>query len=167
MLSNTIQIKSAMGTTYTDWKNATLRTLDEKTASFDESLHKKVETAYFKRLLEKMATHAASSEALDAFKAEMDAYVASIPNKVGFEDKETRRNFLKKKAKIKSAAITKHKLVNKGFYVSLWIPIGMALGMPWGVAFGNIALGLPIGLAFGLAIGAWLDGKAVKEGRVV
>ncbi|WP_298520905.1 hypothetical protein [uncultured Kordia sp.] len=156
-----------MGLTYTDWKNTTLHTLHEKTASFDESLHKKVETEYFKRLLEKMATHAASPEALEAFQTQIDEYVAAIPYKTGFEDKEIRRNFLKKKAKIKSAAITKHKLVNKGFYVSLWMPLGMALGMPWGVAFGNIAFGLPIGLALGLAIGSWLDSKAIKEGRVV
>ncbi|MGH1388161.1 hypothetical protein [Kordia sp.] len=156
-----------METTYTDWKRAAIHTLDEKTTSFDESLHKKVETDYFKRLLEKMATHAASPEALTAFKTQIDAFLAAIPTKAGFEDKDTRRAFSKKKTKIKNAATMKHKLVHKGYYVSMWIPLGMAFGLPWGLVFGNVAFGLPIGLVFGLAIGTWLDSKAQKEGRVV
>ncbi|MFK7750210.1 MAG: hypothetical protein AB8B65_17595 [Kordia sp.] len=156
-----------METTYTDWKNEAIRTLDKKTASFDESLHKKVETAYFKRLLEKMATHAASPKGLAMFKAQMNDLLASIPSKEQFDNKEIRRAFSKKKAKIKNAVMMKHKLVHKGYYVSMWIPLGMACGMPWGIVFGNIAFGLPIGLAFGLAIGSWLDAKAQKEGRVV
>ena len=156
-----------MENTYTDWKRAAIRSLDEKTTSFDESLHKKVETDYFKRLLEKMATHAASPEALKAFKTQIDAFIAAIPNKAGFEDKHTRRGFSKMKTKIKNAATMQHKLVHKGYHVSMWIPLGMAFGMPWGLVFDNIALGLPLGLVFGLAIGSWLDAKAQKEGRVV
>lgn len=156
-----------METTYTNWKITTIKALEAKTAALDASLQKKVEAAYFKRLLEKMTTHAASQEALSIFQTHMDEYVASIPSQTGFEDKQLKKNFIKKKSKIKNLAITKHKLVNKGFYLSLWMPIGLALGMPWGVAFGNIALGLPLGLAFGLALGSWLDSKAAKEGRVV
>ncbi|WP_420573328.1 hypothetical protein [Kordia sp.] len=156
-----------METTYTLWKETTLLTIDQKTASFDEALHKKVETDYLKRLLEKMATHAATTESLIVFQKQMDELVASIPTKEAFENKEVRRDFLKKKSKIKNSATIKHKLVTKGYYMSMWMPIGMALGMPWGAAFGNIALGLPIGLAVGLAIGTSLDSKAAKEGRVV
>ncbi|AXG71169.1 hypothetical protein KORDIASMS9_03424 [Kordia sp. SMS9] len=156
-----------METTYTNWKIATIRTLEDKTAMLDASLQKKVEVDYFKRLLEKMATHAASQEALSTFQTQMDAYVEAIPSQADFKDKDIRRNFIKKKAKIKNTAVTKHKLVNKGFYMSIWMPLGLAIGMPWGIAFGNIALGLPFGLAFGLAIGSWLDSKAAKEGRVV
>jgi hypothetical protein len=156
-----------METTYTDWKRAAIRSLDEKTTSFDESLHKKVETAYFKRLLDKMATHAASPEALEELQRQMDEFVQAIPTITGFDDKAIRKDFYKKKNKIKSTATSKHKLVSKGYYMSIWMALGMALGMPWGVAFGNIALGLPIGLALGVAIGTSLDSKAAKEGRVV
>ncbi len=156
-----------METTYTTWKIATIRSLEDKTTALDTSLQKKVEVDYFKRLLEKMATHAASQEALNTFQTQMEAYIEAIPSQTGFNDKHVKRNFIKKKAKLKNTAITKHKLVNKGYYMSLWMPLGMAMGMPWGIVFGNIAFGLPIGLAFGLALGSWLDSKAAKEGRVV
>jgi hypothetical protein len=156
-----------METTYTAWKTDIIHSLEKKTASFDEAFHKKVETKYFRRLLEKMATHAASPETLHTFQIQMEEYVEAIPTKTGFQDKEIRRNFRKKKSKIKNDAIMKHKLVPKGYYTGMWMPLGMAFGMPWGFTFGNIALGLPLGLAIGLAIGAGLDAKAAKEGRVV
>jgi hypothetical protein len=156
-----------MENTYTTWKDATIQAIEKKTVSFPEALHKKMETDYLKRLLEKMATHGASSETLVVFQEQMDELVATIPTSTGFTDKNIRRNFLKKKSKIKNTATTKHKLVHKGYYTGMWMALGMALGLPWGVAFGNIALGLPIGLAIGLAIGTSLDSKAAKEGRVV
>jgi len=156
-----------MEITYTYWKTATIRDLEQKTAALDASLQKKVEAAYFKRLLEKMATHAASPEALIEFQTNMEEYIASIPSTIGFQDKQLRKNFVKKKAALKNLAVTKHKLVHKGFYVGLWMPLGMAIGMPFGVAMGNIVFGLPIGLAVGLVIGSLLDSKAAKEGRIV
>ncbi len=162
-----VTTQTIMETTYTIWKEKAIRTIEEKTAAFSEALHKKVETNYLKKLIEKMATHASSPETLATFQQQMDELIAAIPSVAGFEDKTIRRDFLKKKAKIKNIAVSKHKLVSKGYYIGLWMALGVALGMPWGVAFGNIALGLPIGLAVGLAIGSSLDAKAAKEGRVV
>lgn len=156
-----------MENTYTTWKDKTIHTINEKTASYNEELHKKAETDYLKRLLEKMATHAASPKALEDFKEQMDALVLAIPSQEGFDDKNLRRDFMKKKSSIKNTATTKHKLVYKGYYMSIWMSLGIAIGVSWGVALGNIAIGLPIGLAVGLAIGTSLDSKAAKEGRVV
>jgi len=139
-----------METTYTIWKENTIRIIEEKTASFNETLHKKVETKYLKRLLEKKATHAASPDDLQEFQQQMEELVNAIPTTTGFEDKTIRYNFTKKKNKIKNTATSKHKLVTKGYYMSMWMAFGIALGMSWGVAFGNIGFGLPIGLAIGV-----------------
>lgn len=156
-----------MDTTYTIWKDEIIRKINKKTASLSQKLLKKVEKDYFIKLLEKMATHAASPETLATFQQNMEDLVAAIPTENGFNDKQTRRNFTKKKACIKNTATSKHKLVTKGYYTAIWMSLGIALGMPWGVTFGNIALGMPIGLAIGLAIGSSLDAKAAKEGRVI
>lgn len=156
-----------METTYTIWKDATIQAIDKKTASYTEALHKKAETDYLKRLLEKMATHAASPKALHDFQQQMDALVLTIPSQEGFEDKKLRRDFMKNKNIIKNAATIKNKLVYKGYYMSIWMSLGIAIGVSWGVALGNIAIGLSIGLAVGLTIGTSLDSKAAKEGRVV
>jgi len=156
-----------MENTYTTWKDATIHTIEEKTASYTEEFHKKTETDYLKRLLEKMATHAASPKALEDFQEQMDALVLAIPSQEGFEDKNLLRDFMKKKTNIKNTATIKHKLVSKGYYMSIWMSLGIAIGVSFGVAFGHIAIGLPIGLVVGLAIGTSLDSKAAKEGRVV
>lgn len=66
-----------------------------------------------------------------------------------------------------------HKIVSKGYYQQLWMPIGMSVfGIPMGLAFGvaldNFAflgIGLPIGMAIGMAVGAGMDQKAAAEGR--
>lgn len=66
-----------------------------------------------------------------------------------------------------------HKIVPKGYYQQLWLPLGMSVfGIPMGVVFGlslgNMAflgIGLPIGMVIGMAVGASMDQKAAKEGR--
>lgn len=157
-----------MNTTYTHWKEEIHQEIDKRTASFSEPLHKKTETEYLKRLLEKMATHAASSDSLEEFRSDMEELVSLIPTVEGYNDKSKVRTFYKKKSKLKNTVTAKHKLVPKGYYMGIWMALGMALGMPWGLLlFDNIALGLPIGMVMGMIIGSSLDSKASKEGRVV
>lgn len=65
------------------------------------------------------------------------------------------------------------KLVRKGHYTMMWLPLGMAVfGVPMGVIFGfaidNFGLfgiGLPIGMGIGIALGAGMDSRASTNGR--
>jgi hypothetical protein len=60
-----------------------------------------------------------------------------------------------------------HKLVTEGQYVSLAMAIGPGVGMAIGAVTENTATGFGIGIALGTGIGALLDYKAKKEGRVI
>jgi len=156
-----------METTYATWKQATIHVINEKTASFTEELHRKVETNYFKQLLEKMATHAASPETLVVFQEQMDELVKAIPTSAEFKDKELLLNFLMKKSKIKHTAKHTHKLVYKHYYMGYWMVLGTIISIPIGAVLGILGLFLLMGFAIGLAIGVSLDNKAAKEGRVL
>lgn len=67
------------------------------------------------------------------------------------------------------------RIVTKKHYQRYWMPLGVGyfgvpIGIIWGLAVGNIGLmgiGMPVGMVFGIAYGAFLDKKAMKEGRVL
>ncbi len=62
----------------------------------------------------------------------------------------------------------KHNLISEGYYISIFLSIGICLGMVFGLTiFDDIALGLPIGLGIGIAIGTGLDADAKKKGKTI
>lgn len=94
-------------------------------------------------------------------------------NAFSIEDKFFVKAIKEKEKKIVKLLEKNHKIVPKKYYQTLWMVLGMsAFGLPIGVAFGlimgNIGLlgiGLPIGMGFGIGVGAYLDKKALNEGR--
>lgn len=65
----------------------------------------------------------------------------------------------------KQLLLKKYQVVPQGYYMLVWMPLGIAIGLPFGLIFKNIALGIPIGIGLGLAIGGFLDLKAKRENR--
>ena len=95
-------------------------------------------------------------------------------NSTSCTDKELKKLFKKKQAKIIELLEKETKIVPKNHYRNLWLAVGMsAFGLPLGVVFGltvmnNIAFlgaGIPIGMVIGIALGSEMDKKALKEGR--
>lgn len=93
-------------------------------------------------------------------------------NTTSKSSKKLRRIIEKKQGEILSLVEQEHKIVQKGYYLSIWISLGIAIGVGMGSAIGAIlgnmammGIGIPIGVAIGVAIGASLDKKALKEGR--
>lgn len=66
---------------------------------------------------------------------------------------------------------TNYDLVPNGYYIGMYLPLGLALGTGLGVAMmgalgeGFLAVGIGFGLAISLAAGASMDASAKKEGR--
>lgn len=66
-------------------------------------------------------------------------------------------------------------LVREKFYITMWMPLGMAtFGLPIGLIFfavtGNaafIGIGLPLGMAAGAVLGNALDKKAKQQNRIL
>lgn len=94
-------------------------------------------------------------------------------NAISDTDKSFVKAIKEKENKIVKWLEKKHKIVPKRYYQTLWMVLGMsAFGVPIGAAFGismgNIGLlgiGLPIGMGVGVGVGAYLDKKALNEGR--
>lgn len=62
----------------------------------------------------------------------------------------------------------RHKLIASGYYLTVFMSIGLSLGVVFGLLiFDNIGLGLPIGIGIGVGIGAILDADAKKKGMVL
>jgi hypothetical protein len=82
-------------------------------------------------------------------------------------DKSARKAYRKQLDAITKHLQKEHKLVSKGYYVGIWIVIGIAIASGIGTALKNPAIGSGAGIAIGLAIGTYLDRKAEREGRVL
>jgi len=80
-------------------------------------------------------------------------------------DKESQKIYQKNLSAYKQLLMKKYNMVPKGYYLTVWMPLGIGIGLPFGLVFKNIALGIPIGIGIGLAIGSGLDNKAKKENR--
>ena len=119
-------------------------------------------------LLADASAHELSDEVVTLINAQVTAANAATG-----EVKEVRATLLKAKRGITNILIKKLKLVPKGHYRNIYMPLGMAgIGIPMGVAFGAamdnmglLGLGLPIGMMMGIVIGTLMDKKAADEGR--
>ncbi|WP_234028562.1 hypothetical protein [Lentibacillus sp. Marseille-P4043] len=64
----------------------------------------------------------------------------------------------------------KHKLVEEGYYLGIFMSLGLSLGVVFGLTVLDIGLlGLPIGvgMCIGLAIGSGMDADAKKRGKTI
>lgn len=88
-------------------------------------------------------------------------------------DKDLSRLMRKNQSEILQLLEKEFKLVCKGHYQNLWLPVGLAaFGLPMGVLFGislgsmaYIGLGLPLGMLIGMTYGIFLDKKAQEDGK--
>ncbi len=62
---------------------------------------------------------------------------------------------------------TKHNVVTKGFFVSIYLPVGIAFGFLIGSIINNLVVGFAVGIAVGLIVGAVIDTIARKNGFVI
>lgn len=60
-----------------------------------------------------------------------------------------------------------HKLIPRGYYTGIGIPVGVIIGAGIGFALSKIWISVGIGLCLFLFFGGSLDAKAKREGRVL
>lgn len=148
------------------WQDHMIASIEEKTADFPGNKKAFIDGDLLKRLINMVPTFVKSESELKAFQNRIEGILEDMPENSSFKLREiqpyrNRINALKMYLK------GKYQLVTKGYYVSVFLPIGIALGMPFGLLLDNIALGQTFGLPIGLIIGALLDVKAKKEGRII
>lgn len=93
--------------------------------------------------------------------------ISKIKDNLDILKKESLKDYSRKVKTITKHLKKKHKLVEEGEYLSLYISFGLMFGVAIGSALDNVALGPAFGLSIGAAIGVSLDANAKKEGRVI
>lgn len=148
-------------------------TLQQRTANYTPQEKANISYDYLAALVAKMADGTFAGN--DELPGSVSTIIDALPEKQGAEKLKFDKKLLNNIANLKTLIMKTYKLVAKGYYKSVFLPLGIAMGMPLGLplgsALGNVALGLPLGiplgLAIGLGIGTYLDKKAETEGRAL
>ncbi|MFA1819702.1 hypothetical protein ACDX78_05805 [Virgibacillus oceani] len=142
--------------------------LNELGKTVDEEIAKKLELEKCDRIIQKLSSFSPDCEACDQHFIDLENHIMQLRDK---SDQLTEEDIKQHKQIIDdiSAHLQKeHKLVTKGYYLSIYISMGAGIGVVLGLlVFDNIGLGLPIGFGIGVAIGAGLDADAEKKGMVL
>ncbi len=80
--------------------------------------------------------------------------------------REVRKKFEKYLNAMEQHLASKHKIVRKGHYIGAYMMGGFTLGA-LALIFFDLSSGMAIGMVLGLAIGAGVDKKAAKDGKVI
>ena len=140
--------------------------LEQKSAALSESVKKSYGYSYLQNAIQKVPGRISNEDELIDFQQKTEKLIFAFPSSEQV-DKSIRKEFSALLSSYKAMLLKKYKMVSKGYYLTIWMPLGIAIGMPWGLLFKNIALGLPLGIGVGMAIGGGLDKKAENEGRVL
>lgn len=128
----------------------------------DDSTVNKLDVKKAERILDRLASHTLSCDDCREHLEQINNHVTLMQDEVDDVKVKEYKVLLNRS---KKHLETKHKVVEEGHYLALFMSIGMSLGVVFGLTiFDNIALGLPIGLCIGLGIGASLDADAKKKG---
>jgi hypothetical protein len=82
-------------------------------------------------------------------------------------EKNDYQKYQKKVRTVAEHLSKQHGLITEGYYMNIYVSMGLVIGIGVGVSLDNTGLGVAFGLCIGLAIGSMLDAKAKKEGRVI
>lgn len=147
-----------------NWTKEQLQVLNEKSVGLVEPHLKNNGVAFIKNAIHLMPQKINSPLDWEEFQLATVKLINEFPivEKTGREGQKAYQVSL---SAYKQLLMKKYQVVPQGYYMLLWMPLGIAIGLPFGLIFKNIALGIPIGLGLGLAIGAFLDLKAKKENR--
>lgn len=148
------------------WLATQLAEIETKAQSFTSAERDKYNIDYLKNAIQIVPTKITVATELEQFKTTIEALLL-LPISRNEKGKLEGKAFFKSINELKISVQKQYNLVSKGYYVAIYLPLGVAIGLPFGLMFKNLALGLPIGLGIGLAIGNALDQKAKKEGRVI
>lgn len=148
------------------WQEEAQRELDKKAGQLTEKQSKLYQIDLISRAIIKIPHLATHEMQLQEFKDDTMDLILSIPTTE--EGKKIySKAYTSKISAYKAKIMKQYGLVTNGYYIAIWMPMGIAIGLSFGVALKNIALGIPIGIGIGVAIGSGLNAKAVKENKVL
>jgi len=149
------------------WSTQQLALLKKKKQNLNEG-EKRAYGVYFIELsLELVPSLPQAGEAdLEFFRKSTADLISKLPND-GAAEKSKKMDYYKALAIHKYEIRKKYKLVAKGYYLSILLPVGIVLGLALSLLLKNIFIFLPLGLLIGAVIGKLLDNHARNSGRSI
>lgn len=147
------------------WQIQTLELLKLAAEKLSEPELKTYGIEMIRSAIEKAPNFIKDGEDLQNFRLHTLSLIGLIPKTQ--IDKAQVTAYKKAFSTYKGLLLSKYELIPNGYYIAVWMPLGIAIGTSFGVALKNIGLGISLGVAIGVAIGAGLNAKAEKEGRVL
>lgn len=149
-----------------NWIREQLEILEKKSAGLIEPHLKNNGVDFIKNAIQLMPEKINNSIDWQEFQLVTSKLISEFPT--GKEnDNESKKKYQQNLSAYKQLLMKKYKVVPQGYYMLVWMPLGIGIGLPFGLIFKNIALGIPIGIGLGLAIGAYFDLKAKNENRQI
>lgn len=145
-----------------------LKELEELKTSIDIQTAKKLNLDLLQRIIKRLGEFSPECDECSQSLNVLEEYIKLLKDKKGqFDKNDLKQNSIKLNS-ITSHFQKQHKLVTEGYYLSIFMCLGMSIGLVFGLTiFDNIALGLPIGIGIGVAIGSGMDADAKKKGMVI
>lgn len=142
--------------------------ISELRRTVSEPILKKLNLNKCERVAEKLASFSSNCEDCQVQLLELENQLNLIKEDIETIDDTKIKLFQQSISHITSHLEKKHKLIQEGHYLAIYMSLGISLGVVFGLTiFDNIALGIPIGMCLGLAIGTGLDSDAKKKGKTI
>ncbi len=139
--------------------------LEEIRQKADEKTAAKLELDKCKRIIQRLSSFSSDCEKCDQHFIELENHLIQLKGKAEHLAEDEIKHHRQLVDTISSHLQKQHKLVARGYYLALYMCIGISIGSALGlVVFENLALGLPLGMCMGIAIGTGMDEDAKKKG---
>jgi hypothetical protein len=140
----------------------------ELNGTVSKPISKELDLDKCERVVEKLGSFSSSCKDCQQQLHELKNHLILIQEDIDMIDDIKLKKFKQFISHITSHLEKKHKLVQEGYYLGIFMSLGISLGVVFGLTiFDNIGLGLPIGMCMGIAIGAGMDADAKKKGKTI
>jgi hypothetical protein len=150
-----------------DWYDDIAKRISEINNTLSQKDYKKYKLDLLLCAAQRVAEFSPMCTECQMFQQDIMSLTRDMSNLVQTADKERRKAYFKALNKVIGHLQRQHKLVTEGYYMTLFMALGSGLGVAIGAGIDSIGAGMAIGVGFGIFIGALLDAKAKKEGRIL
>ncbi|HET8838583.1 MAG TPA: hypothetical protein VFM82_06255 [Flavobacteriaceae bacterium] len=148
------------------WVENALLEIAQKTEGYSprEKLNAKI--SYLQNVFDKVPTLVMTDEEWEIFVLKSNEVLEQIPRK---EEGKTMqyRNYLKRLSSFRNYIRQEFNFVPKGFYLRIFVALGIILGVVLGLFLRQISITILLGMGLGLIVGSYLDRKSERKNKVL
>ncbi|MFC1908229.1 glycine zipper family protein [Chloroflexota bacterium] len=150
-----------------NWYDGIAKQINQLQATLSEKDYKRYKLGLLLCVAERIAEFSPECGQCQIFQQDISTLTQDVGNIAQVAGRDKRKAHLKTINRMIGHLQKQHKLVTKGYYMTIGMAIGSGIGVALGAAMDSVGSGIPVGAGIGIAIGVALDAKAKKESRVI